>query len=207
MDAESRPGATRPGAGLTTERIVSTALALGMQRGFEALTMRSLARELDVTPMAFYHHVADKRALLQLVVDEVFGDAEAVPPDVGDWGERIAEMMRRHNEVFDRYPGLDTVVFQLEPSPKMSMIIDGYVQILCEAGFSKRQARLGFSVLHAASLGRFVMERRASRAEDDVQADADRLSRDQTVRREFAMDLLVRGLRSLLEDTAPRQSS
>lgn len=204
MGLESRQGVAPATPALTTERIVSTALTLGLQKGFESLTMRSLARELGVTPMAFYHHVSGKRELLQLVVDEVFGDAEIVPPEFGDWDDRIAEMVRRHNEVFDRYPGLDTVVFQLEPSPKMSAIIDGYIQVLREAGFSVEQARLGFGVLHAASLGRLITERRVDDAEGDPSAsDRDRLAGEKARRREFATELLVRGLRSLLVDPPP----
>lgn len=204
MGDDLRRGVPREAPSLTTELVVSTALAVGQRDGFETLTMRSLARALGVTPMAIYHHVAGKRELLQLVVDEAFGDVEPVPPRLDDWGDRLAGMMSRDAAVFDRYPGLDTVIFQFEPSPKMSMIIDGYVQVLCEAGFSEHRARLGFGVLHAMSLGRLLMERRAGQlgtdADEMSSAGPQHPSGETESRREFAADVLVRGLKSILGD-------
>lgn len=52
--------------------------------------MRKLGAELDVDPMAVYHHVADKRQLLALVTARMIGTMP--PPDpTGSWDARVRE--------------------------------------------------------------------------------------------------------------------
>ncbi len=63
----------RPKAGeepLTRGRILKMALSLVDEHGMEALSMRRLAKELGVDPMAIYHHVPGKRALLTGLIEE-----------------------------------------------------------------------------------------------------------------------------------------
>ncbi|MET8423826.1 TetR/AcrR family transcriptional regulator [Nocardia sp. NPDC004860] len=55
---------------LSRAQIVAIARELIETHGVEALTMRRLATELSVTPMAVYHHVRDKDELLLLLLDE-----------------------------------------------------------------------------------------------------------------------------------------
>lgn len=57
-------------AGLGVPRIVAASFAVADAEGLDGLTMRRLAAELGVTPMAVYHHVASKEQLLDLMVDE-----------------------------------------------------------------------------------------------------------------------------------------
>ena len=42
---------------------MTAALRLAGRVGFDDLSMRGLAEELDVTPMAIYYHVGNKKAL------------------------------------------------------------------------------------------------------------------------------------------------
>ena len=50
------------------------AVALADDGGFDSLSMRNLADELDSAPMALYRHVANKEDLLDGMVDVVFGE-------------------------------------------------------------------------------------------------------------------------------------
>jgi AcrR family transcriptional regulator len=67
---------------LSRERVLGTAVTLADAHGTEALTMRRLAEELGVEAMSLYHHVPNKEALLDGVVDLVFAEIAAVvePP-------------------------------------------------------------------------------------------------------------------------------
>ena len=65
-------------APLTRERILRTAVELADRGGIESLSMRKLALELDVVPMALYRHVANKDELLDGIVDVVVGEID--PP-------------------------------------------------------------------------------------------------------------------------------
>src|SRR5947199_6790884 len=81
QDEIPRPPLTRP-------RVVRTALRLVDERGLATLTMRSLATELQVSPMALYNHVQDKDELLDLVLDLVLGEVELSAP-AGDWATQM----------------------------------------------------------------------------------------------------------------------
>src|SRR5690242_7480941 len=76
---------------LTRERVLEAALVVADAGGLGSLTIRSLARQLDVKPMTVYHHVANKSEILDALVDLVFGEIE-LPVPGGDWR---SEMERR----------------------------------------------------------------------------------------------------------------
>ena len=80
-------------ADLNAERIADAALELVDEKGVQAFTLRGVARRLNVTPMALYHHVKDKEELAALVVDAV---VMSVPRDeeTGDWKEDLWLMAR-----------------------------------------------------------------------------------------------------------------
>jgi AcrR family transcriptional regulator len=83
-------------AELDRERIAAAALAVADARGFEGFTMRAVANALGVTPMALYHHVADKAALAALLVEAAI-NAQPLPTPTGDWRDdlwAIAKWMR-----------------------------------------------------------------------------------------------------------------
>lgn len=77
-DARRRP---RPD-GLTSDRIVRTALALVDAEGLDALTVRRLADELATGSASLYRHVASRDELLVLLVDHVLGDVRYPADDL-----------------------------------------------------------------------------------------------------------------------------
>jgi AcrR family transcriptional regulator len=64
--------------------VLRAAVALADDAGIEALTMRNLAQQLGLVPMALYGHVANKEELLAGMVDIVFGEV-AFPSGRADW--------------------------------------------------------------------------------------------------------------------------
>jgi AcrR family transcriptional regulator len=75
--APDRPQRPAP---LTRERIVTAAVDELDEHGAEALTMRRLARRLDVTAAALYWHVTTKDDVLDLAFDHVFGEVPLPEP-------------------------------------------------------------------------------------------------------------------------------
>jgi AcrR family transcriptional regulator len=73
--------------------VVDKATQLLDDYGIADLTMRRLARELNVSPGALYWHFADKQALLGAVADRILEPASADVP--GGWRERIAGICGR----------------------------------------------------------------------------------------------------------------
>jgi AcrR family transcriptional regulator len=93
VTAALRSGRT---ADLDRARIAAAALAVADAHGAAGFTMRAVAEALGVTPMALYHHVADKAALAALLVDAAIRE-QPLPPPSGDWREdlwTIARWMR-----------------------------------------------------------------------------------------------------------------
>lgn len=78
---------------ITRERIVGEAVALLDADGIDGLTMRKLAERLGVTSTALYWHVDTKDDVLDLAVDEIFGEVPL--PDAGsDWRADVRTLVR-----------------------------------------------------------------------------------------------------------------
>ena len=77
METEGdRRGLGRPRRGrerLTRERILRATLRVVDEDGMGALSIRRLAAELGVDPMAIYHHLPGKEAGLSGMVEMVYG--------------------------------------------------------------------------------------------------------------------------------------
>ena len=67
-------------APLSRHRVLQAAVELADVVGIEALSMRRLAQELGVVPMALYKHVANKDELLDGMVDVVLGGIDPADP-------------------------------------------------------------------------------------------------------------------------------
>jgi len=144
---------------LSREEIVRVALEMGSAEGFEQLSMRSLARVLGVTPMALYHHVKDKKDLNALIVDSVLTQVQVPNPDFGDWKQRLAELTRQHYVERNRYPGFDVLLYETRITPHGTRLMEGYIQVLRDGGFSQREAVLGLSVLYTQGFGASLLDR------------------------------------------------
>ncbi|MFI6688257.1 TetR/AcrR family transcriptional regulator [Streptomyces sp. NPDC050485] len=73
---------------LSRDQIVAEAIRLLDAEGIEALSMRRLGARLNAGATSLYSHVASKDELIELVVDEVYG--EMVVPDAEEEGWRSA---------------------------------------------------------------------------------------------------------------------
>jgi len=85
---------------LSRERILDAALRLADAEGVEALSMRRLAQELDVWPMAVYRWFRDKDELVAALGEAAA--ARVAAPDDGPWPERLAALLEAvHAELRD----------------------------------------------------------------------------------------------------------
>jgi AcrR family transcriptional regulator len=75
-------------AELTTQRIAAAALLVADEHGASGFTMRAIADAVGVTPMALYHHVEDKAALVALLVDAAISE-RPLPPPTGSWRDDL----------------------------------------------------------------------------------------------------------------------
>jgi AcrR family transcriptional regulator len=82
--------------GMSRDRIFEAAKAAVAQDGFSGLTIRKVAERAGMSPMALYHHFADKDALLNALMDDGFAAWEKIvrsirARDPMRWLERLIE--------------------------------------------------------------------------------------------------------------------
>jgi AcrR family transcriptional regulator len=126
----------RPREPLTKERILSAAVARADEGGVEPLSMRRLAQELGVVPMALYKHVANKDELLDGMIDVVV--AEIDPPIEGaDWKTTMRERILSARRALLRHPWAASVLESRgEPTPTVIGYIDSMMGVFLGGGFS-----------------------------------------------------------------------
>jgi len=76
-----KPARASRRAPLSREVVLRSAVALADHAGIETVSVRSVAQELGVVPMALYKHVTNKEELLDGMVDVIV--AEIDPPTQG----------------------------------------------------------------------------------------------------------------------------
>ncbi|MEU5129374.1 TetR/AcrR family transcriptional regulator [Streptomyces mobaraensis] len=98
-----RPAPAPRPAALTPRRIAAAAVAIADAEGLEAVTMRRLAADLGVAPMAAYRYVSGKDELIALMVDFVHGELEL--PDAGDdWRTVVRAVALRTRALTLKHP-------------------------------------------------------------------------------------------------------
>jgi AcrR family transcriptional regulator len=93
------------------QEIVNAAVAIADELGLEAVSMRSVADRVGVTPMALYPHIGSKSALLDAMVEYLGGE---LLPDMaaGDsWRERLYGMAHAAREMSRRHPWAGILIF------------------------------------------------------------------------------------------------
>src|SRR5215469_2186815 len=100
--ARPEPAARSPR--FSREQIAAAALGIADAEGFEAVTMRRIARSLGAGTMSLYRYIATKDDLLALIGDALLGEA-LVPGELpADWLEAIALMARQTRHAYLRHP-------------------------------------------------------------------------------------------------------
>jgi AcrR family transcriptional regulator len=104
--AETRRRGPRPG--LSTAEIVRTAIAIADRDGLDALTVRRLAEELRVAPMALYTYVPGKAELLDLMLDAAYAEMPRTAAG-GGWRARLTAVATDNRALFEAHPWAATV--------------------------------------------------------------------------------------------------
>jgi AcrR family transcriptional regulator len=145
---------------LSRDVIVGAALEMAERDGLDRLTMRGLAAQLGVTPMAIYYHVPDKEVLIDLVVDEVHKrQVPLVLTDEG-WEACLRRRLIAQWEQLVRYPGLGSHLSNQPGMGASQQSIDAGVAFFEAAGFSNRSARLAWSFAITYLHGRLNVDAR-----------------------------------------------
>jgi AcrR family transcriptional regulator len=140
---------------LTRPRVVRAALRLVDEKGLDALTMRALASELEVSPMALYNHVHDKDELVDLMVDLMLGEVDCTPgPNAENWAAQLRNLVCSYHRALSAHPQLARVYSsRVCLGPHGLAIIERVLQLLLQAGFPPATAADAFFALYTYTVG------------------------------------------------------
>lgn len=105
-----------PHPALTHERIAHAAVAIADEEGIESVSMRKVASRLGAGTMSLYRYVDGKDDLLDLMVDEVYGEA-VCEPHSGDWRTDMAGFAREVRRLTLRHPWMAGVRYPAAGRP------------------------------------------------------------------------------------------
>ena len=80
-------------------------MSLMARDGYDAVSMRSLARELGTGPASLYTHVANREELDQLVLERVVVGVPMPEPDPERWQEQVKQLLRDILDAYRTHPG------------------------------------------------------------------------------------------------------
>ena len=126
---------TRPPHRLSRERVLRTAIRRADQGGLEALSMRTLAEELEVAPMALYRHVANKDDLIDAMIDVIFSEI-GLPSGGADWKTAMRQRAVSLRDVLARHRwAIGLMESRRTPGPANLRHHDAVIGRLRAAGF------------------------------------------------------------------------
>lgn len=117
--------------------MLSRALELADAEGLEAVTVRRLAEELGVTPMALYWHFKNKDLLLVGMLDVVFAEVTVDVDPAAPWPHRLRAMVGALVRVLRGHPWTPSVSQRVNKNQSESFLraTDVALGVLAEAGF------------------------------------------------------------------------
>jgi AcrR family transcriptional regulator len=143
---------------LNRDRVLQAAIALADEAGLESFSMRRLAQELGVVPMALYKHFASKDELLDGMVDIVFGEIESPSIDL-DWRSAMRRRAISAREVLKRHSWAIGLMESRKPGPANLRNHNAVMGCLREAGLSFAAAIHAYSVQDAYIYGFALQEK------------------------------------------------
>lgn len=126
---------------LSRSAVVDRALALADHDGVDALTIRRLATELGVTPMALYWHFRSKEELIAGLADRIWGEIRTDADPAADWAVQLRHMLESLIDVLRSHSSASTLLMSSEKlGPSHWQATEKTLEILRTAGFDPEHA-------------------------------------------------------------------
>lgn len=137
MAAAEEPERTR----LSKDAVVERALKLADADSLDALTIRRLAQDLGVTPMALYWHFRSKDDLLEALSERLWSEVDVtVSSDVG-WPDQLRAGMESLLVMLRAHPSAPRLVLEHEKRNDAALrATNNALEILRRAGFGPDEA-------------------------------------------------------------------
>ena len=174
-DHATEPAQALGRPGLSRSAVVARALEIGNAEGLEAVSLRRVAQELGVTPMALYRHVGDKQDLINAMTEVVLDGIDAT---VGfrpgmTWTERMRLAIDNYKQQIDERPlALPlSIAYTGEGPPSFWKTLEDLLAILLDAGFARREAIVLIRMISGLLAGYLLLLRQGEPPLDAHQID------------------------------------
>jgi AcrR family transcriptional regulator len=131
--------------------VVDRALALADAHGLEALTIRRLAQDLGVTPMALYWHFRSKEELLAGLGDRVWTEIDIDLDPAASWHDQLRGLLESLVSVLRAHPSASDLLMAGE-----KLHSDASMQAT-EVALAVLEGGGGFDTNHAAEIARSTL--------------------------------------------------
>ena len=173
---------SRPGRGLSLDRIVTATLELMDEQGIGAATMRAVSSRLGVRSMSLYRYVQDRDELLDAVVErivnELADDPEVQPRPVDGWRPYLAGMAhgvrryaRAHPHAFPLVATRPPAAPWVNPPLRSLRWVEAMLTGLVREGFSDEQVLFTYRTFNSFLLGYLLLETSAMTLRDPKPGD------------------------------------
>ena len=142
---------------LNVQRVVAEAMAIADEDGVAALSMRRLAHRLGYEVMALYNHVANKEALLSLMVDAVADEIDDQGQDAAPL-EAVRDIAISTHAAFLRHAWVAELWQRHLPGPARTRLMDTLLRLLEASGLAADLAHHGFHAVTNHVLGYTLQE-------------------------------------------------
>lgn len=151
VPAQYEPTTDSP-TGLSKERVLHVAISLADKGGIDSLSMRNLARQLDVGVMTLYYYVKDKNEIIDGIVDMVVREIELAPGG-GDWKTVIRRIAISARHVLLRHPWAANLMFSAGDGPARLDYMELILGTLRRAGFAADITHRAYHALDSHIIG------------------------------------------------------
>ena len=147
-----------PAPRYSREQLVDAAVTVVEAEGFGALSLRSVARELDVGPMTLYTYVSGSEELAALVVNRLIEGAVRGLRLPRDWRSVLRVLARRLDELVTAHPAMvDAYGRGMVHGGASATVAKDVVGRLIDGGLSEERAVEAYLGVHAIVLGGAVI--------------------------------------------------
>ncbi|MFD9280870.1 TetR/AcrR family transcriptional regulator [Streptomyces mirabilis] len=158
----TRPRAGREQPALSRDQIVAEALRLLDSDGIDALSMRKLGTRLGAGATSLYRHVATKDELIELAIDEIYGEIE-IPrsADPATWRTDATHCAQSLRATMLRHPWIASVLGEMGMSylgPNAMRLAEFLLALFTRAGLPTTEADQAASTLVAYVTGMATSE-------------------------------------------------
>lgn len=169
---------------LSRAQIIDAALEIARREGLAALTIRRLAADLGASRMALYRHVADKDALVDLVMDAI-AEHDMVPPGVaaGSWPDRLRLLAAGMRRELAAYPGMiDLLMGRTRHGPGALRLMESLLGILADAGLDEGRAARFYVIFTDLVFGRVRWEQQGDPLAEHRRASLHAMTEEEAAR-------------------------